>query len=130
MNVCVGIDLSAEMKKRLLQVSKIIQAVANNVPFKESSHLDCLNENVAAANGQLHRFFDQFVTKDNAFVVPDDSWKHASHDKATMTLFWKFCIESLPVVARRVLATEAPADAFAFSRLVDCLSGLPMSNLK
>jgi hypothetical protein len=116
------------MKKRLLQVSKIIQAVANNVAFKESSHLDCLNDNVAAANVQLQRFFDQFVTKDAAAVMPDDSWKRGGHDKTTMTSFWKFCIESLPVVGRRVLASESPADSFALSRLVDCLSGLPMSN--
>jgi hypothetical protein len=87
-----------------------------------------LNENVASANGQLRRFFDQLVPTDSAAIVSDDSWKHKSHDKTTMTAFWRFCVENLPLIARRVVAAESPADSIAFSRLVDCLSGLPMSN--
>ncbi len=122
-----GVELTAEAKKRLLQVSKVIQAVANNVLFKESSHLDVLNEHVTRANQRLRAFFDCFVQKDAAAVAPDNGWKHAP-DPHVMTSFWRFCIENVAVVARRAAATEDPADARSFSALIDCLSGLPMSN--
>jgi hypothetical protein len=101
--------------------------VANNVSFKESSHLDVLNEKVAQANQQLRVFFDRFVQKDAAAVPPDDSWK-GQVDQIVLSSFWRFCIENLALMARRVVATEDPADASAFASLLDCLSGLPLSS--
>ena len=121
-----GVELTAEAKKRLLQVSKVAQAVANNVQFKESSHLDVLNEKVVIANEQLRTFFDRFVQKDAVAVAPDNSWKGAPN-KAVLSKFWGFCIDNLGLVARRVAGSEMPAEKKAFAALIDCLSGLPMS---
>ena len=125
LDCCRKVTLTAGAKKRLLQVSKVVQAVANNQPFKESSHLAILNPNVSAANTRLRSFFDQLIF-DNSSVEGADDWDQPV-DPQVMESFWHFSISALPLLARRVHASTDPATVRVFSALVDTLTGLPMS---
>jgi hypothetical protein len=122
-----SVQLSTDSKKRLLQVSKVIQAIANKTVFKESSHLDVLNENLVAANAQLREFFDKMIAKREDGKDSFEELKTPLTDESTMKSFWSFCIEYLPSLAKRASVSEYPAEKIVFGELIDCLSGLPMS---
>lgn len=129
--------LSADAMKRLLQVSKVVQAIANRQPFKDGTHLAVLNPVVLAAADQLRAFFDRFKVDPSPAGGPaagghvGPGVSVADLDPVVMRSCWTLFLHSLPAMARKVemLAPTAP-EYEGFIQLVDCLSGLPLSKAK
>ena len=130
--------LSPENKKKLVQVSKVVQAVANNQPFKESSHLDSLNKRVSEANTRLKTFFASFKNDkacvDDSIQETDEEMFWRTHkdyktlDPQIMSSCWTLCIRNLPDLALHALDSQDEKERKTFAVLVDVLSGLPMSS--
>lgn len=53
----------APIKRRLVHISKVVQAVANRTEFRPGTHLDCLNPQVMAHAEKLKVFYDNFKVR-------------------------------------------------------------------